>query len=972
MSADPLILAPYGVDPLPLLARRLLDRHAHELPDLSHHIALFPQPESAARFRAALLGAARARGVQALVPPWIGTLSTWVTTRVPAMAPLNPAARELLLLDALAPFSALSERFGPWSLIDGLLPVLDELADHAVTLPSDRSGVSRVLADGYGVAASFGPLNREADWIHTLWQAWNGHLQSHAWQEPATARRAAMTQALAALPRDTQIYLAADFEIRPSERMQLRELLERGQLTLLLQGRCTVSADDYHPDRPIAQLLHDFGRAAPAPAAPSDPYGVFLDEAYRNDGAALSERAAQRVERQPHSPARDRLALYVASDLEDEARAVELQVRRWLIAGLRDVAIVTSDRKLARRIRALLERANVMLHDSTGWALSTTSAATAIARWLECCERGFAYAPLLDFLKSPFVTLGMTVDGYARTVRRLEHDLIRRYNLSGGLARYRAAWRRYGNAETDDGAIEQLLQRLADAAAPLERFMNPAQSFAPAAYLDGMMESLKRLDLIQRLSADPAGRELLTTIETLRSVPTAHTTRLHYASFRRWLERELERRRFRPAALDARVRLLSLPESRYCHFEAVVIAGCTADYMPGPAAPSPFFNEAVRRQLRLPGLGDRLSQGLHDFRRLLQAANQVVLSYRRLENREPRLPSPWVERLVAFHEAAYGPLPDNELSRLARLAVTRLGQREEPLPSPGPMPAARVTRAPLPMSWSASTHQRLLDCPYQFYAADVLGLAPIEEIPEEIERSHYGERVHRILQAFHRGIPGLPGPWRGPLAGENRERAEQLLHDIARAVFAGEIEERFTTRAWLYHWQELIPAYLNWLQDHWAMGTQVEATEVKAERTIYVDGSPLVLKGRIDRLDKGPDGTIVLDYKTGRLPDLDAILSGEQAQLPFYTLLVESPVSTATYVGLRAPPVKTGCELGGDSLSTTRSRLLDRIGTIAAALKQGAGLPAWGDAQICGRCHYEGICRKELWTMSPTENGNGK
>ena len=970
MSADSLILAPYGVDPLPLLARRLLDRHAHELPDLSRHVAIFPHPESAARFRAALIDVARSRGFGALVPPWIGTLSTWVAMQAPTAVSLSPAARELLLLDALAAFPALTERFGPWSLIDGLLPVFEELADHAVTLASDRPGIARTLADGYGAASSFAPLNREADWIHTLWQAWNGHLQSHAWQEPATARRAAMAQVLAALPRDTQIYLAADFDIPPSEQIPLRTLQDRGQLTLLAQGRRAAPTEDYHPDRPTAQLLRDLGIAAPAPVAPADPYSVFLDEVYRNDGAALSERAARQVERQPHRPTQDRLALYVAADLEDEARAVELQIRRWLIAGLRDIAIVTSDRKLARRIRALLERANVMLRDSTGWALSTTSAATAVARWLECCERGFAYAPLLDFLKSPFVTLGMTADGYARTVRRLEHDLIRRYNLSGGLARYRAAWRRYGNAEADDGAIEPLLQRLADAAAPLERFMNSAQSSAPAAYLDGMIESLKRLDLIPRLSADPAGRELLATIELLRSVPTAHTTRLHYASFRRWLERELERRRFRPAAIDARVRLLSLPESRYCHFEAVVIAGCTADQMPGSAAASPFFNEAVRRRLGLPGLSDRLSRGLHDFRRLLQAANQVMLSYRRQENREPRLPSPWVERLVAFHRAAYGPLPDNELSRLARAAATRLSQRADPLPLPGPMTAARVVRAPLPTSWSASTHQRLLDCPYQFYAADVLGLAPVEEIPEEIERSHYGERVHRILQAFHRGIPGVPGPWRGSLAGENRQRAEQLLHDIARAVFAAEIEERFTTRTWLYHWQELIPAYLDWLQEHWATGNQTEATELKAERTIYIGGTPLALKGRIDRLDKGPDGAIVLDYKTGRLPDLDAILSGEQAQLPFYTLLIESPVSSAAYVGLRVPPVSTSCELEGDNLSTTRSRLLDRIGTIAAALKQGTtGLPAWGDKQICARCHYEGICRKALWTTSPTVYG---
>ena len=61
----------------------------------------------------------------------------------------------------------------------------------------------------------------------------------------------------------------------------------------------------------------------------------------------------------PQSPALDRLSLFKADGAEQEAAAIDIQVRRWLIEGKRRVGIVTENRRLARRVRALLERAGL-------------------------------------------------------------------------------------------------------------------------------------------------------------------------------------------------------------------------------------------------------------------------------------------------------------------------------------------------------------------------------------------------------------------------------------------------------------------------------------------------------------------------------------------------------------------------------------------------------------------------------------
>lgn len=962
MSADPLVRAPFGADPIPLLARRLLARHAAELPDLSRHVVLLPQAELAGRFRRQLLAAAEEAGAGALLPPWIGTLPAWLSSREPPTPALTPAARELLLLQALASFPELLQRFGTWSLLDALLPLFDELTAHARALPDGQPELIAVLCQGYGVGESLPALEQEAHWVLTLWNAWRQNLADHGWRDGSESYRAALGRSLERLPATTQIYVAADLEQTVAERQWLRALKDRGQLTLLLQGAPLDPANSTEAEQPYAALLTDLGYS-PAGDAPGDALAELLRAVYHGEGIELAARAQQFAARHARSPAADRLAVFAAADLEQEARAVELQVRRWLLAGAVDIAIITADRKLARRVRALLERAGIALRDPGGWALSTTSAAAAIDRWLECLQQDFAPAALLDFLKSPFVRLAQTTEQHERLVRRLETELIRRHRLTGhGLAPYRRLLRRFAAdaTDTDGEALATLFTTLEQAAAPLTT-RHAARRQHAIDFCQALDESLRHLGLPSALAQDPAGREVAAALSAMKTAATV-AGRLSFAAFRHWLERELERRRFRPTISGASVTLMTTAESRYFHFDAVILAGCTRDHLPGRPTVSPFFNDGVRRRLGLPSRRQRGTWALHDFQRLLQAAPKVLLTHRRNDGREPVVPSPWLEQLQMFHRLAYGPLADDGLATLVTTLDTLLTEREATaLPTPATPPLPPVPRERLPAVWSAGTYQRLLDCPYQMLAADIFGLQPQDEIPAEIEAADYGERVHRVLQAFHHGAPGLPGPWRDALTAATRPAAERLLHEITDAVFARDLAHRFSSRGWLYRWQATIPAYLDWLQDHLATGAQPEASEQRLEHTIYIDGHAVVLRGRIDRIDLGPTGKIVIDYKTGRVPDRHALAAGEQGQLPFYSMLLQEPVEAALYLGLQEAAARAAVGVSGGELVQLQQWVRQRIEAAVRALSRGAGLPAHGDADCCRLCAYEILCRRGLW-----------
>lgn len=962
-------LVPYAEDPLQTLAALLLDSGSGPAHDLSHAVVLFPHSSAVPRFRRVLLDVASARRIDALISPRTTTLTAWLRTFANAtQRQLGDAGRELLLLDAMAQHPELARRWGTWPLIESLLALFDELSLNQVQLPPDCTSFTRLLASGYGVPEPApSALGDEAQLAHTLWNAWRQQLATDGSQDATGATVAGLIQSLKQLPAHTHVYLAGFVQFDPLVLVWLHSLQARRQATVLLHGQSGASGN--HPDAVITQILHSLRATAPSSTRPC--YGRFIDNVFDLDAGDMPARAHSQRQATPESPARGRLIIHEADNFEREARAIDVQVRRWRLQGLCHVGIVTNDRKLARRVRALLERADIFVEDSAGWALSTTSAATALMRWLECLEQDFAHAALLDLLKSPFVSLGLPRPRLAETVLWLEQGVILQHNIARGLKRYQHTLDRNAHAldqRYQDGAanaVGELLERLAVAARPLTAIIDTRPRSA-ATFLAALTQSLDALGALTQYGDDDAGSALVRELQEMHVTLPTHSPRVSWAEFRRWLGRNLERTYFQPPIRNAEVTLMGFSGSRLLRFDAVVIAGALRDHLPGPIQSTPFFNESVRHQLGLPSLWVTHRARFHDFRRLLEAAPRVLITLRHEHQGETAIPSPWVERLRAFHQIAYGDsLDDDELRHLAASALTQITWSEDTgLPIPQSYPVATLPPALVPDSLSASTHQRMLDCPYQFYAADGLALTPVEPVREQLEKVDYGTRVHRILQAFHAGVPGLPGPFEEKLTPESRSQAEAMLREIGQAVFAADIRNSFFARGWLLAWEKLIPPYVDW-ELRRAKQWRALAAEHKQQRTCSDKGVTVMLKSRVDRLDHGEPGYAIIDYKTGRVPELADIESGEQIQLPFYVLTTAQQVSQALFVGLTGTRISDRTGLSGSRLDTLTQRVRERLLRVQHAMLSGTGLPAWGDDTVCARCSMHGLCRKEMW-LDPT------
>jgi ATP-dependent helicase/nuclease subunit B len=121
------------------------------------------------------------------------------------------------------------------------------------------------------------------------------------------------------------------------------------------------------------------------------------------------------------------------------------------------------------------------------------------------------------------------------------------------------------------------------------------------------------------------------------------------------------------------------------------------------------------------------------------------------------------------------------------------------------------------------------------------------------------------------------------------------------------------------------------------------------------------LHGRLDRVDEGPDGAAVVDYKTRDAAKLKKSLElpGEDVQLPVYALLWGVPVSAALYLSMEREEVKA-VTLGPDVrplADAVRARLCEVFDALAA----GAPLPAQGVEGACEYCEARGLCRRNFW-----------
>lgn len=622
---------------------------------------------------------------------------------------------------------------------------------------------------------------------------------------------------------------------------------------------------------------------------------------------------------------------FAATSLEQEARAAAMQVRLWLQSGKRDIAIVAQDRVAARRMRALLERGEVLVADETGWTFATLSVSTVLDRWLTALQSDFYHLDLLDLLKSPFIFSDMPAGERKAVVYQLE-QLLRKQGVVSGLDKFL-------ELAEPELALHQPLARLRQAAALLEQ----GKKRSLAEWLLALRESLNVLGVDGGLEQDAAGQQLLRALDAWQQELHSDAGRYRFIEWRRWLAQQLDSETFRDSGIDSRVCFTHLAATRWRNFDAVLLLGCDADHLPGASDGGRWFNDAVRSALNLPTRSMHAVRQRDDLLALLVLNDCVLVTWQKEQNGETRMLSPFLQMLRDAHEQMHGDdLAEHDLhGYLAAEEAHRMPLQQAVQPAPG------VAAELVPLGVSISGYNALVACPYQFYARYILRLNELDEVQEGIEKRDYGERVHGILQRFHERYRQV------------REHAadilEAALRQISMEVFADLLAYDFSARAWLARWYKSLPAYIEWQMENETQGWSY--AEAESQFDWQLEG--VRLKGRIDRLDTRGEEKRVLDYKT----QSDTVLRnklkepGEDVQLACYAYAHEA--ADAGFVSIENGKVKLVAPK--EDVPLLAQLNVERLEQVMAAMRGGAGLPANGVDAVCGYCEMRGICRKGEW-----------
>ncbi|VAW94011.1 RND multidrug efflux transporter; Acriflavin resistance protein [hydrothermal vent metagenome] len=986
MSAIKLYLTSFADNPLDTVAQQIIAQQKENLPQLTNTIVFTAQTNLASELRYKLLNSARQHNVQALLGPQIIAMQQWLQSFQPAdIKVVNNTTQELILVEALLQYPDILGEANPWVYAHSLLNLFHELTANKIQPQKNEQDFVEQISLAYGLPdkskTTIEALGREAHFVYTLWQAWHKQLIDYAVVDSQTALLLCMENAAKEFSTKETIdfYLLGYEQLTQTECQWLEKLSQQHNVHYFLQGQQLKEPTDsklYHPDTHITECIQKLSvdelinvgkQAEPARLE-------FLNTVYNTQNAPLIERVQAYKNKKP-TPLKG-LHVFSANDAEQEARAIDIQLRRWLLEGKTKLAIVTENRRLARRVRALLERSGVHLQDAAGWALSTTRAATLVERWLECIEQDFDYLALLDLLKSPFIFPEYDRDTLHYAVYRLEQDIMRHENISRHLENYRNSiinrqdrLPNWFEKNQDTGVLNEVLQKLETAAEPLLQ-LSQQEKITPPQFIQAIVNSFKILGLTESLANDAAGIEIINLLETLTIDSGLVQLKFNWSEARAWLALQLERSRFMPPASTTQVQLIGLSQSQLQKFDGLIIAAVEEEFLPGSPSPAAFFNDRVKYELGLNTSLQEKNERFYHFTRLLNASDNVLLSYRSQgDNGEEIKPSAWLALLEQFYQLAFDiDLQDETLQALVNSPENTFTHTASELAKQSHQPTPSMPENLIPEKISASQYQELMNCPYLFYAARGLKLEATDEIRQALSKADYGERIHQCLQAFHDKTDDLPGPFKAKVTLHNRDAATKVLSDIIQKVFSADLTENHEHQAWYLQAQKIVPHYIDWQIKH-----QQDWDIYKAEQTmskeLQINNShkPLKLKGRLDRIDKNTEGLEVIDYKTGVISSNKNVETGEQVQLPFYHTLLqddEHNVTQVEYLEVKSDSVKTKAKLTGEKLETIAEESAERLKEIFSQLHTQTGLPAWGNEKTCGHCNMQGICRRQMWQDS--------
>lgn len=602
-----------------------------------------------------------------------------------------------------------------------------------------------------------------------------------------------------------------------------------------------------------------------------DRHGCLIPSAWQSVTIDLQDHPVHVVEG-PTEQA-DRVARCLA-DFEGRYRADEITI------GL-------ADETVAPLIQRQLQRCGIRSRYAGGVPLSRTAPYRLIAAVLAFLRSG-GYTDFAALVRHPDIDQYLQQQGVAPTWLDDLDEYYRRHLPD----RWGTAWARdtYGQSVADAySKIQLCLHEFDSSIRPMIQWADPLRSVVTAVYGG---RDWNQQDASQRMVIHVLRRLQEVLDEQIELIPQRLMPSLPAADMLQLVLDQLQSDCL-PVPTDAgAVHLAGWLELALDDAPALIVCGLNEGLVPSSVNADLFLPDALRSRLGLQDNQRRYARDAYALSVLMATRQhlQAIVTRRNLDG-DPMIPSRLLfatdpqtlaERALRFFAP---PTPVHELPPLA--GVLTAGQQNPNFPIPQPVPLDQPIN-----SMRVTAFRDYLACPYRFYLRHVLGLRPVDDRAEELDGAAFGNLMHDVMYRF--GNDPLrdatdPDQIRQLLEERLDQRVAELFGQRPMAAVGVQVEQ---LRQRLQTFAEF---QASWAQQGWRIRHIEVPTRDRVGVQFLVDDLPMLLRGRIDRIDVHRDtGEVaVLDYKTSdspKTPDAVHRKSGQwvDLQLPLYRHLVAS------------------------------------------------------------------------------------
>lgn len=633
-----------------------------------------------------------------------------------------------------------------------------------------------------------------------------------------------------------------------------------------LEDEAWEQADESHPQYELKQLLEFLQISRFEVKDAVKPHNAarekLVSEMMRPALSTLEWRSLS-ADSLP-SEATENLHLITTEDMGQEASAIAVIMRDTLNTASKTAALVTTDRNLARRVAAELERWQIKIDDSAGKPLHLTPVGIYLRSILEVLEADFSDSSVLALLKSPFIRLNSDLASVRRRVR--DYELALRTPAYSGIKKeipekllqdvvllkqtIRPLAELYANPQADFTALLQTHLQVAEALSGSKNgggdkvLWRGDDGRKAAALFSKVLPQLKVLEQIDPKQYAAVLTRLMAT-ETVRPLYGTHP----------------------------RLKILGPIEARFNQYDVVIIGEVNEGVWPVLPSSDPWMSRPMKKDFGMPLPEKAIGVMAADFCQLM-CAPEVYLTRAKRVTGTPMNKSRWLLRLETVLKA-YGKeaetLLDYKYTSLARLQDTPAVQDKIVVPAPKPPIESRPRRL------SASWLERLICDPYSVFAAKILRLKQLDAPDKDLSFADYGNLIHGILEEFNTKFPQeLPSDAR-----------EQLINIGLNKFQSAEISAELRAFWW--------PSFVKTVD--WVLAQEAICrpdikqiyNEVEGQMEFAAPAGPFIAEARADRLNFNKDGSIdIIDYKTGSIRSNKQVHAGYAPQLPIEGLIAAS------------------------------------------------------------------------------------